>query len=118
MGIMGAVDDGCDCVVMTDGGYEITDFESKRSDEISMSAIMVMIPSSQFIENKICLVWGLHVSHTIYLCCSCRIFRQVSLVMGTWEHMFLPDARITILSLIFVFTAVSSYNESVTSTGN
>jgi hypothetical protein len=27
---MGAVDDGCDCLVMTDGGYEITDFESKR----------------------------------------------------------------------------------------
>jgi hypothetical protein len=43
MGMMGAVDDGCDCLVMTDGGYEITDFESKRSDEISMSAIMVMM---------------------------------------------------------------------------
>jgi hypothetical protein len=43
MGIMGAVDDGCDCFVMTDGGYEITDFESKWSDEILMSAIMMMI---------------------------------------------------------------------------
>jgi hypothetical protein len=42
MGVMGVVDDCCDCLVMTDGGYEITDFESKRSEEISMSAIVVM----------------------------------------------------------------------------
>jgi hypothetical protein len=25
----GVVDDGCDCIVMMDGGYEITDSESK-----------------------------------------------------------------------------------------
>jgi hypothetical protein len=43
MGIIGAVDDGCDCFVMTDGGYEITNFESKQRDDISMSAIVVMM---------------------------------------------------------------------------
>jgi hypothetical protein len=42
MGIMGAVDDGCNCFVTIDGGYEITDFESKQSDDISMSAIMMI----------------------------------------------------------------------------
>ena len=35
------MDDGCDCVVITEGGYEIMDLESKRSDDISMSAIVV-----------------------------------------------------------------------------
>jgi hypothetical protein len=27
MGMMGVADDGCDCFVMIDGGYEITDSE-------------------------------------------------------------------------------------------
>jgi hypothetical protein len=42
MGMMGVADDGCDCFVMINGGYEIVDFESNRSNDISMSAIVVM----------------------------------------------------------------------------
>jgi hypothetical protein len=41
MGVIGVVDNGCDSLVTIDGGYEIMDFESKRSDEISMLAIVV-----------------------------------------------------------------------------
>jgi hypothetical protein len=52
MGVIGAVDDGCDCFVMIDGGYEIVDFESKRSDEISMSAIVVMTNDRNEIRKK------------------------------------------------------------------
>ena len=39
MGMIGVVDDSCDSLVTIDGGYEIIDFESKRSDEILMLAI-------------------------------------------------------------------------------
>ena len=39
IGMMGMVDDGCNCIVMIDGGYEIMDLESKWSDDSSMSAI-------------------------------------------------------------------------------
>ena len=42
MGLIGVVDDGCDSLVMIDGGYEIMDLESKRSDEMSMLAIVVV----------------------------------------------------------------------------
>jgi len=41
MGTTGVVDDGCDCFKMMDGGYKIMDSESNRSDDISMSAIVV-----------------------------------------------------------------------------
>ena len=41
-GRIGVVDDSCDCIVMIDGGYEIIDCELKWSEEISMSAIVVM----------------------------------------------------------------------------
>jgi hypothetical protein len=40
--VIGAVDDGCDSFVTMDGGYEINDLESKRSDNISMLAIVAM----------------------------------------------------------------------------
>jgi hypothetical protein len=30
MGIMGVVDDGCNCFLMTDGGYEITQEAEKH----------------------------------------------------------------------------------------
>ena len=46
-GIMGVVDDGCEGVVVIDGGYDIMDLESKWSDDISMSAIVVIV------ENEI-----------------------------------------------------------------
>jgi hypothetical protein len=42
-GVIGVVDGGCDSFVTMDGGYEIEDVESKRSDNISMSAIVVMM---------------------------------------------------------------------------
>lgn len=41
IGVIGMADDDCDGFVTMDGGYEITDLESKRSDEISMLAIVV-----------------------------------------------------------------------------
>ena len=40
-GRIGEVDDGSDCVVTTDGGYEMTERESNWSDEILTSAIVV-----------------------------------------------------------------------------
>jgi hypothetical protein len=43
IGMIGVADDGCNCFVMTNGGYEITNFELKQSDDISMSAIVVMM---------------------------------------------------------------------------
>ena len=46
-GRIGEVDDGSDCVVTTDGGYEIMDLESKRSDDISMSAMVTMNDSNK-----------------------------------------------------------------------
>jgi hypothetical protein len=52
MGMMGVVDDGCDCFVMIDGGYEIMDSESKRSDNISMSAIVVMMNDRDEVRKK------------------------------------------------------------------
>jgi hypothetical protein len=52
MGMTGMVDDGCDCFVMMDGGYEITDSESKRSDDISMSAIVVMTNDRDEVRKK------------------------------------------------------------------
>jgi hypothetical protein len=41
MGVIGVVDDGCDSFVTMDGKYEMRDFKSKQSDEISMLAIVV-----------------------------------------------------------------------------
>jgi hypothetical protein len=52
MGVIGVVDDGWDCFVMIDGGYEIVDFESNRSDDISMSAIVVMRNDRDEIRKK------------------------------------------------------------------
>jgi hypothetical protein len=46
------VDDGCDCFVMMDGGYEIMDSESKQSDNISMSAIVVMMNDRNEVRKK------------------------------------------------------------------
>jgi hypothetical protein len=40
--VIGAVDDGCNSFMTMDGGYEMEDLESKRSEDISMSAIEVM----------------------------------------------------------------------------
>jgi hypothetical protein len=40
--------------VMIDGGYEIMDSESKRSDDISMSAIVVITNDNE-IEKKECM---------------------------------------------------------------
>jgi hypothetical protein len=52
IGVMGVVDDGCDCFMTIDGGYEIVDFESKRSDDISMSAIVVITNSNDEVKKK------------------------------------------------------------------
>jgi hypothetical protein len=46
IGVIGAVDAGCDSFVTMDGGYEMNDLESKRSDDISMLAIVVMMNDS------------------------------------------------------------------------
>jgi hypothetical protein len=40
--VIGAVDDGCNSFMTIDGGYEIEDVESKRNNDISMSAIVVI----------------------------------------------------------------------------
>ena len=42
MGMIGEVDNGCDGFVAMDGGYEMTDFESKQSDEILMLVMVMM----------------------------------------------------------------------------
>jgi hypothetical protein len=42
-GMMGVVDDGCTCFVTIDGGYEMSDFESNRSDDVLMSAIVTIM---------------------------------------------------------------------------
>jgi hypothetical protein len=52
IGVIGVADDDCDGFVTMDGGYEITDLESKRSDEISMSAIVVMGMNNSKIRRK------------------------------------------------------------------
>jgi hypothetical protein len=54
MGMIDVVDVGCNCFVMIDGGYEIMDSESKRSDDISMSAIVVITNDNE-IEKKECM---------------------------------------------------------------
>jgi hypothetical protein len=52
MGMMGVADDGCDCFVMIDGGYEIMDFELNRSDDISMLAIVVITNDNDEVKKK------------------------------------------------------------------
>jgi hypothetical protein len=52
MGMMGVVDDGCDCFVMIDSEYEIMDLELKRSNDISMSAIVVMMNDRDEVRKK------------------------------------------------------------------
>jgi hypothetical protein len=52
MGMIGVADDGCNCFVMNDGGYEITDLELKQSDNISMLAILVMIIMMMIMMNE------------------------------------------------------------------
>ena len=56
MGVIGVVDDGCDSLVTINGGYEIMDFESKQSDEISMLAIGTIINDYESLRSKIRLV--------------------------------------------------------------
>ena len=52
-GRIGEVDDECDCVVIIDGGYVMTECESNRSDEISMSAIVVIGDSKN--KESVCV---------------------------------------------------------------
>jgi hypothetical protein len=52
MGMTGMVDDSCDCFVMMDGGYEIMDSELKQSNNISMSAIIVIMNDDSKREKK------------------------------------------------------------------
>jgi hypothetical protein len=60
MGMTCMVDDGCNCFMMMDGGYEITDSKLKWSDNILMSAIVVMMNDNDNIRKKEC----------VYLCMS------------------------------------------------
>jgi hypothetical protein len=55
IGVMGVVDDGCDCFMTIDGGYEIVDFESKRSDDISMSTIVVIMNNNDEVRLNECV---------------------------------------------------------------
>jgi len=54
-GVRGVVDDGCDSFVTTDGGYEIMDLESKWSDDISMSAIVVRRDDNGGVQKGVCV---------------------------------------------------------------
>ena len=52
-GRIGEVDDGCNCVVIIDGGYVMTECESNQSDEISMSAMVTMNDSNK--KERVCV---------------------------------------------------------------
>ena len=54
IGMMGVVDNGSKCVVMTNGGYEIMDLELKWSDDILMLA-MVMMNDSNKKRESVCV---------------------------------------------------------------
>jgi hypothetical protein len=53
--MMGVVDDGCTCFVTIDGGYEMRDFESNRSDDVLMSAIVMMQGEEGMYRNERCM---------------------------------------------------------------